>query len=100
MSMSKDEIIKALEAAEITVDEFAYGDFNSPVEGIGEIVEVYQEGGENQGSHWESVKHLVDQDMYVKVVGWYSSYSGTDFDSYDNDLRIVTPKEKVITVYE
>ncbi|MCB1712254.1 MAG: hypothetical protein KDH96_07200 [Candidatus Riesia sp.] len=66
--------------------------------GLGEVVEVDQYGGEGQGDTWYSIKHFVDHDVYIRTDGFYASYSGTDF--YDGVGKIVTPKEKTVTVYE
>lgn len=96
---SYDEILEVLKEKIYSVSDFAYEDYDKEDLGLGEIVEVHQEGGGEQGSHWESVKHFKDHDVYIKVSGYYSSYNGTDFDSW-GDCSHVTPQEKVITVYE
>lgn len=62
--------------------------------------EVDQEGGEDEGSHWHSVKYFKDHDVYIKVEGWYSPYEGTDFEDWDNACSEVQPQQKTITVYE
>jgi hypothetical protein len=62
--------------------------------------EVDQEGGEDQGSHWHSVKYFKDHDVYIKVTGWYSSYNGTDFEDWDSACNEVCPQQKIITVWE
>lgn len=62
--------------------------------------EVHQEGGEGQGDHWESVKLFPEHNIYIKVVGHYSSYNGTDFYNDWGCCYNVTPKEKTVTVYE
>jgi hypothetical protein len=62
--------------------------------------EVDQVGGEDEGSHWHSVKYFKDHDVYIKVTGWYSSYDGTDFESWDEACSEVQPQQKTITVYE
>ena len=62
--------------------------------------EADQEGGEDQGSHWHSVKYFKDHDVYIKVTGWYSSYNGTDFNNWDDACSEVRPQQKTITVYE
>ena len=66
--------------------------------GLGEIKEIEQYGGEDQGSTWYSVKHFVDHDVYIRTDGYYQSYNGTDF--YDGLGRVVTPKKKTVTVFE
>lgn len=86
-------------STERNVKEFAYND-GGEIEGLGTFTEVHHEGGEDQGSHWESVKHFPEIDVYISVVGWYQSHHGTDFyDGWDS-LSQVRPKEKTIIVYE
>lgn len=60
--------------------------------------EVHQEGGEGEGDHWESVKYFKDHNIYIKVVGFYSSYNGTDFSGWSSCSE-VKPKQVEITVY-
>jgi len=64
-------------------------------------VEVYQQGGEGEGDYWESVKYFPDDNVYIKVKGYYSSYEGIEFDGkYEDCCSEVKPVEKTITVYE
>ena len=95
----KELIIKHYDGESIS--EFAFEDgYDGEIEGLGTFKEVHHEGGEDQGSHWESVKHFPDIDVYISVVGWYQSHLGTDFyDGWDS-LSQVRPKEKTIIVYE
>ena len=94
------QIIEVLKEKYDDVSEFAYqDDFEDNELGLGEIEEVFQEGGEGEGEHWESVKHFKDHDVYISVSGYYSSYDGTDFDGWEACTE-VRPKEKTITVYE
>lgn len=80
------------------VSAFAYEDYDSKELGLGEIEEVAQKGGENEGSEWYSVKYFKDHDVYIKVEGYYSSYHGTDFENgYGDEVR---SKLKTITIYE
>ncbi len=62
--------------------------------------EIHQEGGEGEGDHWESVKYFKDHGVYIKVVGYYQSYNGTEFYDGWECCHNVKPQEKVITVYE
>ncbi len=63
--------------------------------------EIHRQGGEDEGSHWESVKYFPDHDIYIKVTGYYQSYSGTEFyGDYKDCCSEVRPKEKLIIVYE
>jgi hypothetical protein len=98
--MTYSEIKEALKNSGISIENFAFEDYKNPIEGIGEVQEIHQQGGEGEGDHWESVKYFPEHNVYMKVVGRYSSYYGTDFDSDWSEVYEVKPKEKVITVYE
>lgn len=64
-------------------------------------VEVEQYGGEGQGDTWYSIKHFPNENVYIKVDGYYQSYDGVSFDGeYDGCCSQVVPKQKTITVYE
>ena len=66
--------------------------------GLGEVKEIIQVGGEDQGSDWYSIKHFKDHDVYIKTSGYYQSHHGTDFEcGYGEEVK---PVEKTITVYE
>jgi len=84
----------------LELEEFANEDYDSVALGLGQIKEVAQEGGEDRGSHWESVKYFVDHDVYIRVVGRYSSYAGTNFYREWQACSEVRPFEKIITVYK
>lgn len=62
--------------------------------------EVAQYGGEGQGDTWYSVKYFPNDDVYIKVSGYYTSYNGTSFDDWWDSCSEVKPIEKTITVYE
>ena len=94
------EIIKKLEKSGITVDEFAFEDYDPQTLELGDIKEIEQVGGEGEGDHWHSVKFFKDHDVYLKVTGWYTSHNGTDFESWKSSVKEVKPKEKTITIYE
>lgn len=96
--MNYNEIIQTFKNAEITVDEFAYEDYDMPE--LGEIEEVYAKGGEGEGEDWERVYYFKDHDVYISVKGAYASHYGCDFDDWDEAVSEVRPKEKTITVYE
>jgi len=73
-----------------TIDEFAYvGRYGKKtiIEVLGEVKEVDSYGGEDQGSDWYTVKHLVEHDVYIRIDAYYSSYEGADFvDSYYEEV--------------
>lgn len=58
-------------------------------------------GGEDQGSDYWTVLEVrlpgsVDETLFIKLRGWYSSYIGVEYEGWD----FVTPKQKTITVYD
>lgn len=103
MIMNYEELIAALTAhyGEDEVDEFAYdlGSNKDITKEIGKMKEVQQNGGEDQGSNWFSIKYFPKHDIYIKVSGYYQSYSGITFDGW-SDVSQVKPVEKTVTVYE
>jgi len=44
----------------------------------------------------ESVYFFKDLDLYVKFIGWYRSFHGTEYVKY----QFVNPIEKLVTIYE
>lgn len=99
--LTYEQIIEKLKSKGITSKNFAYEDYDHDGLELGEINEVKQKGGEDQGSEWYSVKHFVDHNIYIRIDGYYSSYDGTDFDNnLENCCKQVTPQKKKITVYE
>jgi hypothetical protein len=81
------------------VSEFAYAD-EGTVPGLGAFKEIEQKGGEDQGETWYSVKHFPEQNVYVRIAGYYASYDGTSFEDWEDCVKVVRPVEKTVTVYE
>jgi hypothetical protein len=101
MKKTYNEILEILKENIDSVHQFAYEDYDETSLNLGNIKEVYHEGGEDQGSHWESVKYFEDHDVYISVVGYYTSYDGTDFyNGWDGCCSEVRPIEKIVTFYE
>lgn len=98
--LSYDEILAVLQDKLDSVSEFANQDYKDEDLGLGKIVEIEQHGGEEQGSHWYSIQHFVEHDVYIKVTGYYSSYEGTDFSDGWDCCENVKPQQKTVTVYE
>ena len=105
--MNFQEIKSKLDELEITPEQLAYQDFDDNEQDVddvvfketfGEIEEVTQEGGEGEGEEWYTVILFKDHGVYIRINGYYSSSEGTNFD--DSEFLEVTPKEKIITVYE
>lgn len=94
-----EQIMNVLKEKIKEVEKFAYEDYDSEDLGLGEVEEVEQQGGMDEGSNWNSVKHFKDHDVYIEVSSFYSSGYGTDFDGWD-DCKEVRPQQKTITVYE
>lgn len=89
------EIINILESNNISVSDFAYGNFKLPELGTWE--EVEKTGGADQGSYWSSVKYFRDHDVYIRTIGYYQSHYGTDF--YNGYGEQVIPKEVKVVKY-
>lgn len=106
MSQSKlnyQEIIDKLQELNIPIEDFAFNEVDQNILSGFYIAfdEIHQQGGEGEGDHWESVKYFPEQDIYIKVIGFYQSYNGTEFyGGYKDCCSEVRPKEKTITVYE
>lgn len=102
--LTAKEIIKRLkeyyDKQGYSIYDFAFASSLDYIIGVGIMEEVYQYGGEGQGDRWESIKYFRDHDVYLKVRGFYQSYSGTDFPEEWDGVFEVRPKEKTITVYE
>jgi hypothetical protein len=116
--MTAKEILEKIEEVGLSEYDFAFGEWTEanieiPVQvtgwaekekfildvlGLGEIEEVDQVGGEGEGEYWHSVKHFKDHDVYIKTIGFYSSYNGTDF--YEGYGEEVKPQQKTITVFQ
>lgn len=99
--MNYQEILSELDKQGIDVVDFAYGDMPNPLPNIGSWKEVYQQGGEGRGEDWQSVKHFPEQNVHIKISGFYSSYDGLDFDGGISDCsEEVKPVDRMVTVYE
>jgi len=66
-----------------------------------EFRSVYSYGGEDcESDYWNVIEVRLsdtpDETLFVKILGWYQSYSGADY----YDWQFVNPKQKTITVYE
>jgi len=99
--MEYKEIIEILKQNMDSVSDFAYegvyykyDEKMKPYEEqLGEFKEIDAYGGEDMGSEWYRVFHVVKHDIYIKVEGYYSSYNGTDF---DNDWDCCTQVKPVL----
>lgn len=100
MKKTYQEILDILKEKIDEVSDFAHEDYEPANLGLGEIIEVYQYGGEGDGDHWESVKLFKDHDVYIQVVGHYQSYNGTDFNGWNDACKQVQPIDEVVTVYK
>jgi len=91
--MTFQEIVDKIH--EIGVSEVAEDDFEKDSL---PLTLIHEKGGhEGDGDYAERVfKHDVSG-VIIKITGFYSSYSGTDWDS---EIKEVKPVEKTITVYE
>lgn len=70
------------------------------IENIGIVKSVDHYGGEGEGETYYDVFHLIDQNLFIKISGYYASHCGVEYyDGFDS-IKKVEPKEKTITVYE
>lgn len=94
-----NEIIEVLKNAEgRDFSDCAYGDFP---EELGEVDEVFSQGGEGQGENWKRTYHFKDHNVFIEFSGFYSSYNGTDFDQeWEGDVKEVKPIQRTVTFYE
>lgn len=62
------------------------------------VKQVDSYGGEDMGSEYWSVYSFTKDNeiVYVKFYGWYASHVGSEYQGFN----IVTPEQKIITVYE
>lgn len=69
------------------------------VPGLGTLTHIDDYGGEGKGDDYWVVFSITQEDItrFFKKSGWYQSYSGGEL---DGELEEVTPKAKVITVWE
>lgn len=80
---------------EISKSEFSEGDFDEDM--FGEFTVIDTVGNhEGAGSYAHTVIHFKKHDVYIKLDGYYSSYSGCSW----NDYVEVKPTQKTITVFE
>jgi hypothetical protein len=98
--MTYEEIIDNLKVYFEDVSDFAHETNTDDTDGCPIFTEVHSEGGEGRGEHWVRVKHFPKYDIYIQIVGYYTSYNGTDFYDGWGCCSQVIPKEKTITVYE
>ena len=94
------EIIQKAKDLEYEVSDFGHGDISE--EEFGEVEEIYdaRQGGEGKGEYWVRVYHFKDHDVYLKAVGYYQSYNGTEFYEGWDSFSECKPSQKTITVYE
>lgn len=90
------DIIKSLH----DIRDFAYDEVDYEELGLGEVEEVDQTGGMDKGSNWSSTKYFKNHDIYIKVRGFYSSYDGTEFDSWISSVFEVYPKTTTKIIFE
>lgn len=119
-NMDYKEIIKTLEDNDISVEDFAHFDFKIPKDfifsdnsklssyemvneylefiGLGEIQVVDKYGGEGKGDTWYSVKYFKKHNIYIKTIGFYTSYNGVDlYDGYGDEVK---PNKRTVIIYE
>lgn len=98
--LSVIEIIKELLYNEVTIDAFMEGAFMNPLPDVGEWKIVYNEGADGaERLSVQQIIHFVDQNVYLRATGYYTSYEGYTFDQNIKTLEEVYPEEKIMIVY-
>lgn len=96
--MNFQEIVNKLNQLRISKDDFGCENMPNPIEEIGLWVNVESEGGgEGEGENVSRVHHFIDQDIFIRLTGYYTSYDGTE---YSGEYENVSPEQEVITVYK
>lgn len=94
--MDINEIFFELDKQGISYYDFGYCNFGE-LKNVGAWEEVTRFGGVGKGDTWFSVKYFKDHNIYIKTIGFYSSYHLTEFDSYGEEVK---PIERTLTFYE
>jgi hypothetical protein len=93
------EVLEKLTSKNSFSDDYDEDDsMEKVISTVGPCPVVDQKGGEGKGESWYIIRHFTDHNVFIRLNGYYSSYSGVDFDGYD--YVEVKPKVKTITVYE
>ncbi len=95
--MNFKQIVSVLEENRVSKHDFA-NEVNDSFPIIGNAPIVAKKGGKpGEGDQFFIVRHLVDHDIYIRLDGFYDSYSGVDF---TNEVLIeVEPKTVQQTIY-
>jgi hypothetical protein len=81
---------------EIGVSDFCNEDYDKTLLPKNKLVSSTG-GHEGGGDYAERVFHFIEDNIYVEMTGYYSSYDGTDWDRH---VEEVFPEEETIIVYK
>ena len=105
--MNYQEIVNKLEELELYPGDIAYiteswkgvePNLQTFKDFVGEIVLLHEEGDyEGGGDHAEKVFYFKEHDVYLRIMGFYASHYGTEWDA---DFQQVFPRRQMITVFE
>jgi len=95
--MNAEQIIEQLES-NFTKDEVIGNDLdiNKMIKIFGKCTLVEQFGGINKGYDYWKIFHFIEHNIYIKLHGYFSEYSGIEPGIYEH----VIPKEIFETQYE
>lgn len=99
----EEQILKFLKEEYPTVNDLfeAFVEEDDRLYKFGNWVCVDEVGGyEGAGEYYKIVYHFVEHDVYIMFEGFYSSYSGTEFNTFEDSLYIVYPVEVIRTEYK
>jgi hypothetical protein len=92
--------IKTILEEKLSIEDFAFEEFDEDELGLGPIKTIEQKGGGGQGDEWYIVFHFTEHNIYLKCDGYYQSYNGTEFYNGWDDCFEVKPKQVEVTIYE
>lgn len=96
--LTAEQILLQLKIKGVSNSDLGHDDVNWPQVGLGAVELADEHGGyEGQGEDCHKVYFFKDHEVYLRIDGYYASYSGSD---WDNDPYEVKPQEKLITVYQ
>lgn len=99
MRITVEELLNKLTNDDITPEKLYYEDFEENIEDkYGPIHTVHSVGGgEGEGDHLERVWFFENYNIYLRMIGIYSSYSDSEF---PDGFEQVFPRRIISTVYE
>jgi hypothetical protein len=84
------------------LDEISYGVYTKD-DYAGELADIRYVtgyGGKGKGEEYWFVLYHTELKQYLKIEGYYQSYNGVEFPTFEKAVTVVKPIEKLVTYYE